>query len=156
MNYARLDDKRGEYYRGLPKEMCRMTQVWVADAGNPLPQRGSPDAIVPRAVRCSYYKEIHSTMRHLAVPNGFTVPNLISIDQRVTSQARRNQVPAGGEKIATEEIENCCCASVIYAALVEGMEDRLMGASPKHLKVVGKRTAALNLPCIMVSCAERG
>ncbi|VFS84790.1 2,3-dihydroxybenzoate-AMP ligase [Kluyvera cryocrescens] len=115
MNYTRLDDSEDKILNTQGYPMCPDDEVWVADAdGNPLP-RGEVGRLMTRGPYTfrGYYKSPQHNASAFDADGFYCSGDLISIDEDgyITVEGReKDQINRGGEKIAAEEIETCCCA----------------------------------------------
>lgn len=133
VNYTRPDDDPERIFTTQGRPMCPDDEVWVADqAGNPLPT-GCAGLLMTRGPYT--FRGYYRSPEHNATcfdKNGFYCSgDIIVIDDngyiKVVGR-EKDQINRGGEKIASEEIENLLMRheSIINVALVS-MEDPILG-----------------------------
>lgn len=144
VNYTQLDDDDEHMFKTQGKPMSPDDEVWVADEeGNPLPcgEIGLLMTRGPYTFRGYYRSPEHNANAFDA--NGFYCSgDLVSMteDGYLCVHGReKDQINRGGEKIASEEVENLLQRheDVIHAALVS-IEDDLLGEK-SCMYIVGRR-----------------
>ncbi|WP_058912089.1 (2,3-dihydroxybenzoyl)adenylate synthase [Entomohabitans teleogrylli] len=144
VNYTRLDDDPERIFTTQGKPMCPDDEVWAADEeGNPLPV-GCEGRLMTRGPYTfhGYYRSPEHNAKSFDANGFYCSGDLIVIGEdgyiRVVGR-EKDQINRGGEKIASEEVENLLLRheAILHAALVS-MEDELMGEKSCAF-IVGQR-----------------